>query len=161
MAGAAIAAIEPGAAPSPREDVSAVWRVTQAQFETFVRNAPMMASLTAIDGRFVFANHAFATFTGQNEEKILGRTIAELYPNEHSEEIVAQDRTVIETRRAGQWEMTIPQADGPRTVLVVKFPVFDEADASCWSASIVTDITDQKRAETSSRRRSAWRRSAS
>ena len=59
----------------------------------------------------------------------------------------AHDRAVIESRHAMQWEVTIPKRSGPRTVLVVKFPVYDNAGNIASVGAILADITDQKRAE--------------
>jgi len=44
-------------------------------------------------------------------------------------------------------EVTIPKRSGPRTVLVVKFPVYDNAGNIASVGAILADITDQKRAE--------------
>ena len=59
----------------------------------------------------------------------------------------AQDRAVIESRRAMQWEITIPKPGGPRSALVVKFPVYDNAGNIASVGAILADITEQKRAE--------------
>ena len=102
-----------------------------------------------------------SAFAERSEESILGRTIGELQTKEHAETMEAHDRAVIESRHAMQWEVTIPKRSGPRTALVVKFPVYDNAGNIASIGAILTDITEQKRAEARSSRRSASRRSAS
>ena len=59
----------------------------------------------------------------------------------------SHDRAVIEARRAMQWEITLPKPAGPRTVMAVKFPVYDNAGNIASVGAILVDITEQKRAE--------------
>jgi PAS domain S-box-containing protein len=135
------------AALREREQADAALRTKEAQFESIMEHAPMMVCLRDLEGRFTFVNRYYAVFARQSEEEILGRTIAELRSREYSDNIAVQDRDVIEQRRAMQWEMTIPKPDGDRTVLAVKFPLFDAAGQVTSVGSVLADITEQKRAE--------------
>ena len=139
---------ELAAAMDRHEQSDAALRANQAQFQSIMEHAPMMVSLRDLDGRFTFVNRAYETFAGQSEGSILGRTVAELRSQEYSDGIAVQDRSVIEGRRAVQWEMTVPKPHGERTVLVVKFPIYDLAGEVVSVGSILADITEQKRAET-------------
>jgi PAS domain S-box-containing protein len=107
-----------------------------------------MFSLRDLEGRFTFINPSYVAFAGHEKDEIIGRTIAELRSQEYSDNVAVQDRTVIESRRAIQWEMTMSKPNGLRTVLVIKFPVYDHAGKVVSVGSILADITEQKRAET-------------
>ncbi len=135
------------AAKSKRDEADAALRANEVQFRSIMDHAPMMVSLRDLDGRFTFINRAYVDFAQQSEENILGRTVAELRSKEYSDSLAVQDREVIEQRRAMQWEMTVPKQNGPRNVLVVKFPLFNTAGQVISVGSILADITDRKRAE--------------
>ena len=134
-------------ATSKHEEVDAALRAKEAQFQSIMDHAPMMVSLKDLSGRFTFLNRAYVAFEGQSEESILGRTIGELRGKEHAEKMESHDRAVIEARRAMQWEITLPKPGGPRTVMAVKFPVYDNAGNIASVGAILVDITEQKRAE--------------
>jgi PAS domain S-box-containing protein len=139
---------ELAAAVDRHEQSDAALRANEARFQSIMDHAPMMVCLRDLDGRFTFINRAYEAFSGQSEASILGRTIAELRSQAYSDSIAVQDRTVIEGRRAVQWEMTVPKPHGDRIVLVVKFPIYDAAGRVVSVGSILADVTDQKRAET-------------
>jgi signal transduction histidine kinase len=66
---------------------------------------------------------------------------------EYADSAPVQDKDVIEQRRAIQWEMAIPKPDGARNTYIVTFPVFDTEGHVVSVGTILTDITEQKRAE--------------
>jgi PAS domain S-box-containing protein len=139
---------ELAAAMDRHEQSDAALRASQAQFQSIMDHAPMMFSLRDLEGRFTFINPSYVAFAGHEKDEIIGRTIAQLRSQEYSDNIAVQDRAVIEGRRAMQWEMTMSKPNGVRTVLVIKFPVYDHAGKIVSVGSILADITDQKRAET-------------
>ena len=122
-------------------------RATQAQFQSIMDHSPMQVCLRDLQGRFIFVNKAYVEFSGETEERILGRTFHELRPKEHADIVAAQDREVIAKRKAMQWEMAVPKPQGLRTVMIVKFPIYDKNGAVILVGSIVADVTEQKRAE--------------
>ena len=132
--------------PSTAE-ADAALRASEAQFQSIMDHAPMMVSLRDLDGRFTFINRSYVAFAEQSKESILGRTVAELRSKEYGEEIAREDQDIIRQRRVIQREMTLEKADGPRTVLAVKFPVYDAHGAITGVGTVMADITEQKRIE--------------
>jgi len=120
---------------------------SQAQFQSIMDHSPMQVALRDMSGRFIFVNRAYVEFAGQPEESIIGRTFHELRPQEHADKAAAQDRDVILNRKAMQWEMTLQKPRGARTILLVKFPVFNGSSEMVGLGAIVADITEQKLAE--------------
>jgi PAS domain S-box-containing protein len=119
----------------------------QAMFQSIMDHAPIMLSLRDLAGRFTFINRTYVAFAGQSEASIIGRTMAELRSTKLATAAAEQDRFVIENRKSAQWEMTLAKPNGPRNVLITKFPVYDAAGNVNALGTIVTDITDQKHAE--------------
>jgi PAS domain S-box-containing protein len=127
--------------------VEAALRASEAQFLSIMDHAPMMVSLRDLDGRFTFINRSYVAFAEQSKESILGRTVTELRSKEYGEEIASEDQHIIRQRRVIQREMTLEKADGPRTVLAVKFPVYDAHGVITGIGTVMADITEQKRTE--------------
>ena len=130
-----------------REKSDAALRANEARFHSIMDHVPMMVSLRDLTGRFTFVNGAFATFTGLSKDSMLGRTYRELRGDELGEKSEVQDRSVLETRRAQQWEWTFEKPNGSRNVVIAKFPVFDESGNISAVGSTLIDITEQKLAE--------------
>jgi PAS domain S-box-containing protein len=138
---------ELAAAVERHEKAEAALRTNQAQFQSIMDHSPMQVSLRDLQGRFIFVNKAYIEFSGETEERILGRTFHELRPKEHADIVAAQDREVIANRRAMQWEMMLQKPQGLRTVLIVKFPIYGKSGEIILLGAIVADVTEQKRAE--------------
>src|ERR1043166_1039213 len=132
---------------SRREEIDAALPAHQAQFASIMHHAPMMVSLKDRQGRYTFVNQAFCEFTGRSEHELIGRTVADFNPAEFAEFIAREDNSAIEGRRVVQREFTLPDARGPRTALIVKFPIFDAAGEVTGVGTVMSDVTDQKRIE--------------
>jgi PAS domain S-box-containing protein len=130
-----------------RANAEEALRANQVMFQSIMDHAPIMLSLRDLNGRFTFINRTYVAFAGQSEASIIGRTMAELRGADLATAAAEQDRFVIENRKSAQWEMTLAKPNGPRNVLITKFPVYDAAGNVNSLGTIVTDITDQKRAE--------------
>ena len=66
---------------------------------------------------------------------------------EGADNVELADRKVVETKTPLQRELTVETPTGRRTMLSVKFPLIDSTGAVSAVGTIVTDVTDQKRAE--------------
>ena len=130
-----------------RAEADAALRLNQAQFQSIMHHAPMMVSLKDTSGRYTFVNKAFQEFTGKTEDNLLGKTVADFNTEEYSDLVAREDRVAIDGKRATQREFTTPAETGQRTVLLVKFPVFDDQREVTGVGTVMADITEQKRAE--------------
>ena len=98
------------------------------------------------DFRFVSVNAAFTQLLGFGEDRIVGRTLAEIIPEPQHAFVVGKYREAIEKRRAVRWEEITPYRTGPRTNWISVSPMFDEAGA-CTLVVSIHDITDLRVAE--------------
>lgn len=103
--------------------------------------------LKDVEGRHMFVNRAFEEITGIPESAALGRTAYELFGRDFAQAYAANDRLVLETRKATVFEEEAPQADGTHTYLSVKFPLLDADGTPYALCGMTTDITPRKRAE--------------
>lgn len=97
--------------------------------------------------QIIFANAIFLRMTGSSAEGIVGRGVAELFPQEDIPRLLEQ----IERRRTigrNQFEFYLPQADGGRLPVIVTARQIEGPDARLYAVVTVTDISEQKRVQT-------------
>ena len=116
-------------------------------FRTIMDHAPALIALKSIDGRFVFANRAQETASGVKISDFLRKTSRDLFPADYAELHDQFDQEVLAAGAPIQREFTAPYSAGTRTLLFVKFPVFDARGNVEFIGSIATDVTAQKHAE--------------
>ena len=116
-------------------------------FSTIMDHAPAMVSLKDVNGHFVFVNRAMAEENGRKVSDFLGRTLSDVFSPESVRWHEEFDRDVIAARAPIQREFTVPIPGDNRTLLFVKFPIFDAKGDIESIGSIATNITEQKKAE--------------
>lgn len=99
------------------------------------------------DGRYEFVNCQWERVCNWRREQVIGRTDAEIFPDEFAAKFAAIDRQVLETGQPFQGEETAPTTDGTRTYVSVKVPLRDTAGEVIALAGVSTDITDRTRAD--------------
>ena len=127
-------------------------RESDARFRAFLDNAPNLAFIKALDGRYLYANRRFQEAFGLDEKELLGRTDLELFPREQADQFQSNDHRVLGSGEAMEFEEIARYTHGSRTNLVVKFPLRDGAGRAYATGGIVTDITDRKKSEDDLRR---------
>ena len=137
---------------------------TYKQIETTVResesllrgvlgNAESIVWMKDGNGRFMHVNPYTERVLGRCREEILGRTVADLFPWSEASLYIENDRQVLATGRAQDFEETVQFADGLHTYLSTKFPLRDAEGKIYALGAICTDITDRKRVEEELRQR--------
>ncbi len=116
-------------------------------FQEIMDHAPLEIVMKNLAGRYTLTNRAFEQRHRLSPGEGLGKTSFDLLPRESAEAGTALDRRVIETKAPGQEEIVIPFANGPRNILMVKFPLLDARGEVEGVGMIATDVTDQKQAE--------------
>ena len=91
-----------------RAEADAALGVSQAQFQSIMRHAPMMVALKDLQGRYTFVNEAFREYTGRDADIVIGKTAADFNPRELADFIAREDRDAVESRRVIQREITPP-----------------------------------------------------
>jgi PAS domain S-box-containing protein len=101
------------------------------------------------DGRIRFANPTTLAVIGKPEERVLGRTDADLLEDkEAARQVMENDRRVMETGVATALEEHVPMPDGTSRIwLSRKVPYHDAAGNVVGLLGISHDITERKRYE--------------
>jgi two-component system sensor histidine kinase UhpB len=130
-----------------REQAERALQEVEARLRAFVDHALAIVWLKDLDGRYLLVNRRFEQVTGIPAVSALGRTDSELFARALAEKYSANDRRVLQARRAIEFEESISQADEPRVHLAVKFPLLHPGGTAYAIGAILYDITERHRAE--------------
>jgi PAS domain S-box-containing protein len=125
----------------------AALRASEERFRAFMENSPAVAFIKDAQGRYVYGNRAWAERLGKAPEEILGKTDAELWPDQTARLFRDSDRRVLTGGDVLQAIESAPLPSGEtRWWKVFKFPMRDPR-GQALVGGVVVDITEQKRAE--------------
>ncbi|HVM79215.1 MAG TPA: PAS domain S-box protein [Stellaceae bacterium] len=121
----------------------------QHRLQAIMDNAPFAIFLKDRDGRYQLVNRAFTDWFGERPEDVIGRTVTDLYPEEHAWRWAATDRMIVENGSITEEERRTWQCKPEiEWVHETKFPVRDSGGAIVGVACFIADATARKRAET-------------
>src|SRR6185503_17762089 len=121
---------------------------TQERFSRFMRHLPGLAWIKDVQGRYVFANDAAMKAFGVPRDALIGKTDADLFPDEVAKEFVENDRRALADGVGVQTVEVLEHEDGLlHHSLVNKFPIAGPTGDAEWVGGIAIDITERKRAE--------------
>jgi PAS domain S-box-containing protein len=130
-----------------RERAEHALRASEERFRAFLDHAPNLAFVKGADGRYLYVNRRFEEVFHFERGSVLDKTDIDLFPREQAEQFQGNDRQVLASGEAKEFEEHAWHADGLHTSIVVKFPLRDASGQVSAIAGIVTDITDRKRTE--------------
>jgi PAS domain S-box-containing protein len=125
------------------------------EINSILKYTPAVVYIKDKEGRYILANSRFEELFDIKNGAAIGKTDCEVLPAGVADQFRASDLRVLRNSQSYQENEHIPQADGQRTYLSVKFPVFDESEAISGVCGILTDITALKKAQDQLRRLSA------
>jgi PAS domain S-box-containing protein len=118
---------------------------------TIINNIPDFIYAKDLEGQFVVANLAIASFFGHAAaEDILGKTIGDLLPDDVSSEYMEEEREIVTSGKniLNQEEYVVDQTSGKsRWLLITKLPLADASGQTIGLVGIDRDITARKFAE--------------
>src|SRR5688572_4216642 len=118
-----------------------------ALLRTFIEAVPGVVYAKDREGRLIIGNRGVSELLGLPQEAYIGRTDLEvLADREQAEVVMANDRRIMESGVAEQFEERIQLADGsPAWWLSTKAPLRDDAGQVIGLIRSSVDITDRKR----------------
>jgi PAS domain S-box-containing protein len=122
------------------------------EINSILRYTPSVVYIKDRAGRYTLVNSRYEEVFGIRNEQIRGKTDHEIFPGTIADQFRASDLRVLAHRESYQVEEVIPQPDGTRTYLSVKFPIYNEQEVPIGLCGIATDITELKRAQDQLRR---------
>jgi PAS domain S-box-containing protein len=113
--------------------------------------SPDLIYLKDTDGRYVYANPAYAAALGMMPEDILNRRPVDILSPSTALSIAASDAEVMRTGLSHQFEEPLPHAGENRVYLTSKTPWLDPSGKLRGVSGISRDITQRKALEESVR----------
>ncbi|MFY9222199.1 MAG: PAS domain-containing protein, partial [Blastocatellia bacterium] len=108
-----------------RREIETALKESEEKLQAILNNSPSIIYLKDLEGRFILMNEPFEKEFQISRNKLIGKSMHEVFPKEAADEYLKNDKKVIETEKALIYEETAPHANGARTYLSVKFPIFD------------------------------------
>jgi PAS domain S-box-containing protein len=110
-----------------------------------VENSPSAIYLKDKHGRLLMVNKEYEQLNGVTREQVIGKTVAEIFPNVAADAMTAQDRQIIETKTVVRQLHEYLGPDGnPRTVSQTKFPIMDDDGEVVLIGGIGSDVTERQ-----------------
>ena len=100
-----------------------------------------------LQGRYIVANQAAASFVGIPLEEILGRDDTELFDRHQARSIMKIDRQVLTQEIACSYEEEIYSTEISKSLFTSKYPWRDERGKICGIIGVSKDITALKQSE--------------
>jgi PAS domain S-box-containing protein len=119
----------------------------RAQAQALLDNIPHMAWMKNPRGVFLAVNEPFARACGYPKSAILGKTDRDIWPLEHAEKYMQDDRRVLESGEKFFVEERIAEGGDVKWFETFKTPIRDGRGLMIGTVGLARDITDRKRAE--------------
>ena len=136
---------------SPQQCDAAKRRDREFQLTAIVGHSPSTLSLKTTDGHYELANPNLQQILHLPEAQIVGKTDADLFPEETATALRVNDERVLRSGTRLAIEEWIPVDGVPRLFMSHMFPVPDENGVARFICRISLDIHDRKLAETALR----------
>jgi PAS domain S-box-containing protein len=122
-------------------------RESEARLQSILDNTSSIVFMKDLEGRFIMANPQFEKLFGRKRQALLGRDVHAMFPAEFADVYRANDLQALASQEPLQFEEVVPQPDGERTFLSIKFALRDMQGEPYAICGISTDITERKKAE--------------
>lgn len=147
QAGTVIRAVHVASDISERKNAEEALRTSEAKFRIVAEQSPEMIFINKM-GRVVFANSRCQEVTGYSTDEHLSDNFdfRMLFPPENLETVEASFKAHKEGKEVSPYECTLIAKDGNRVPVIISTKLIDyQGDRAILG--IVTDVTEQKRAE--------------
>jgi PAS domain S-box-containing protein len=123
-------------------------RESEKKFSAVLDNSPSGITLQDTRGRYLLVNRRMEKWMNFSASETEGKSSQDLFPRDISEVFTAKNREVLSVGQVREFELDVPFADGQwRTMVITKFPVFDNAGQITGVGTIKTDVSGQRSAE--------------
>ncbi|MBD2612786.1 MAG: PAS domain S-box protein [Nostoc sp. ZfuVER08] len=119
-------------------------RHSEARFQAFMDNSPVLAWITDTDGQIVYLNQTYLHTFKLQPQQVVGQSIFDLYPTEIAQQHLDRIRATAQTNQVLEVIETAPRPDGTTgEFLVYKFPILG-LSAQKLVGRVAIDITERK-----------------
>lgn len=121
------------------------YRKDRAHFMEILDQAPILVAVRDLEGRLRMANATNERWIAQAAETWRGKTMQEIFGDCEFTRLHEKLHLAVKTtKKPAHSEMLLPSKNDPRSLLCMKFPLFDNKRELEAIGSIAIDITDRK-----------------
>ena len=125
---------------------------SEEHFKRIVDNFPNSVSIKNREGKLVFSNKAYGEWMEMEPSEMVGKSLYDLFPENTARSIIESDRSVLSTGKPSFSELTRTFGNGTTRILYKqKYPFNLRSEEDTAVISVMTDITERKKAEASIR----------
>ena len=117
-------------------------RQNQEMFSAFLEHSPVYIFFKDKEIRSLRLSRNYEQMLGMPLEKMLGKTMDDLFPSELAKSMIADDQRILNEGNL----ITVVEEFNGRVYETTKFPVLEDGKPT-WLAGFTLDITDRRRAE--------------
>ena len=122
------------------------YRDSALHFSQFMEHLPACAFIKDAQSRHIFVNTALARLGNTTAGALLGKTNADLWPQEIAAKLDSADAVVISSGSPLTVEEDVLMANGMRTYRTTRFPI-RRSNGETFLAGVSFDVTERKQAE--------------
>jgi PAS domain S-box-containing protein len=126
-------------------------RQSQTLLHSVLDHSPAAIYVKDTAGRYILANHHTAELMQCPRDELLGRSVAELFPDPAYQQYITlfheHERRVIASNSVLEHELTVEHEGQERTLLTALFPICDAHGHVSAVGGITTDMTRRKQDE--------------
>ncbi len=123
-------------------------RASEYFYHSLVESLPQIIARKDVDGRFTYANSAFADLVGQPLEQILGKRDEDFYPAKLAEKTRTDDRDILTAGKTLEYENVVEKPGQKKRYLQVKkVPLYDRAGQPLGIQLLFWDVTTFRETE--------------
>ncbi|MDZ8189845.1 MAG: PAS domain S-box protein [Nostoc sp. ChiSLP02] len=129
---------------SATKQAEAALRESEARFQAFMNNSPVLAWITDTDGRVLYLNQVYLRTFKLQPDRAIEQSIFDLYPTEIAQQHFEHIRTVAQSNQVIEFIEVAPRPDGTvGEFLVYKFPILGLSGQKLVGR-VAIDITERK-----------------
>ncbi len=122
-------------------------REREQRLQQILDNSPAVIYLIDSENRHLLVNRSYAQLLSATSEKLLGKSIYDVWTKETADIFAANNRLVLRENQLVETEEVVPQSDGIHTYITLKFPIYNTEGIVKAVCGISTDITERKQTE--------------
>lgn len=130
-----------------RREAEDTLRRSERRFSVFMDNLPAFAWMKDLDGRYLYTSKQLEKLAPYHNARAIGKTDAEIWPEEIASTYQANDRAAISTKKSLQAVESYLVGTERHLVLSSKFPILDQDGSVVMVGGASLEVTDRVHAE--------------
>jgi PAS domain S-box-containing protein len=122
-------------------------RISEERLQQILDCTTAVIYVKDTESRYQLINRRFEELFHISRQEIPGKTDYDMFPKETADAFRVNDRQVLASGGAVEFEERVPHDEEMHTYISLKFPLFDPAGRPTAVCGISTDITERKKTE--------------